>query len=245
MFWTHFVMILVLAASARAKLDRLDEVLRGWESANAAVSEVRYTFRLTTTTRGFDDPDVIEGDVLIKGPELARVNLRERAVKYTCLFTQKHAHLYQWGIKSQAVCDLHPADKGLFVGNPSPSWGDFIEGTLLSGIVNDLHWVYTGLPVCDLCAQFDVQLEKEDAHWIYLRVLPREGDRLRRFSEMQVVLHRKTLRTRRIHISWAERNFGDNQWDFDYPKQNEPVTAEMIKRDLPTDWERIEFPLRK
>jgi RNA polymerase sigma factor (sigma-70 family) len=213
---------------------RLDVIFREWARARAAEKTVRSRFTQVTTDRLFGAKTVRTGQVLVRRPDLLRIDwTAKEGPTETLLVTPRALHHYNYATRTERV----------FPRPERPRQADWVADFLEKVVKPDeqrISWMVAGPQPLELRAHYKVRLAKEDAWYIYLDVLPTRGKARADFTRMRVVLMRNDYRFRQV---WVEHPNGE-EMTIDYPpvKPAAPVTREIILAGLPRGWERVNVP---
>ncbi len=205
--------------------NRLDALLLQWEdkmkgiqSLSAEIVRVRYDKVMGTQ-------QVFEGKAKYLKPNLALLDMRQRNrpnvfEKYICTGT----FLYQF----------HPDTKEVRVHElPPPKPGQVADDNFLAFLL--------GMKAVEAKRRYDLDLEKEDPNYVYVRIKPRFDADKADFQEAHLALLKANLLPRMLRFVEANGNVVD--WDIPTIDTNARLERnEFTSPALPPGWKYVRGP---
>jgi hypothetical protein len=212
----------------------LAQVLREWERATQADREFRYIFTLTRRDLVFGKAaEVGTGEVCVWRPDRVRLEMRDAARKPVKIFLQANGQSRVYDFKAKS---LNSVRWGGAVETPASRPGSLkVRPDDPTGWFSQFSWPFLGFPMVELGKRFTLRLEKEDEHWTYIRLIPKERGWWLPDAEWQVVLARQGRWVRRV---WLCDGGDEMTLDFTPPQKGPcpPHTWDPPFKYLPAGW---------
>lgn len=228
------------AAPKEGGKDRLEEVLAAWERSRTSERPLQFQITMKSKDNTFDtDEGTYRGKGFVQGGKSFRADLQGATGKpyLTLLIVKDTTRLYLFENKKLLI---HSA--ALRAARPGPrssSWFDSLFASCVEGAV----WQMCGIPPADFRKRFRVEIEKEDAHGIYLHFHPRKQFGSPPDAEWQVVLEQETYRPRRVCRQTRSGHTAVADFKRMRPAALPEKTWQPPFANCPTGW--IEVDLRK
>ncbi len=205
--------------------NRLDALLLKWQDSMQKMQSLEATCVRKTLNKTFNSTEEMEGKARYMRPNLASLELVKRSnpgvfEKFICSGT----FLYEF-VPAEKVVRVHELPKG--------NGGQIADDNFLSFLF--------GMKAEEAKRRYDLQLEKEDQHWVYIRIHPRFPADKADFQEAQLVLGAQMLLPRRL---WFQQPNGNEvTWDIPVVDPNARINrAEFALPALPRDWQLKKVP---
>lgn len=205
--------------------NRLDALLLRWEHEMTAVQSLDVHLTRITNDKTFGTREAFEGFARYKRPNQALLLLRNKNnpqvyEEFLCTGT----YFYQF-LPQQKTIMVHEV--------PRPKNGQVANDNLLSFMF--------GMKAAEAKARYDLQLEKEDAYYIYLRVVPRYPIDKADFQWARLVLNRQTFLPRQLYF--MQSNGNDIMWDIPQIVNGAQISAaDFAAPTVPEGWTMKKAP---
>jgi TIGR03009 family protein len=205
--------------------NRLDQLLLRWEREMTAVQSLDVRLTRVTNDKVFGAREIMDGSAKYKRPNLALLYLSNRnnpQVYEKFLCTGNFVYQFDPQAKTVHVKEL-----------PKPKAGQMADDNLLSFMF--------GMKAEEAKRRYDLQIEKEDQYYVYLRVLPRFPIDKADFSWARLVLNRQTFLPRQLYFMQANGN--DITWDIPQIVNGARLNpADFTPPSLPAGWTMKKAP---
>jgi hypothetical protein len=218
--------------SSPKEQERLGTIFQGYEATRLTRMGIRYRFKRTEVDPTFNTRDIFSGEVVMKDPDLYRVEIRNDKGQLAELFVWNGNAVYMAKFHQKETCVFEPSCT-------RDSEEARRHNECLDGFRKMLTGHFIGLPIDEVKTSFHFQLEQEDKDWIYLKLLPRTSSVKANYQRTRVKLDRKTFRIGQIW--YGQANGSEVFWDFEMPiKEKQPITEEALLQDFPK--KQVRFP---
>jgi TIGR03009 family protein len=207
---------------------RLDMLLSQWEQAMQRADAVIFTVNRTENNKVTGFVDNYEGQARFlrtKAGDLASIHLINTARKDSwekIVVTDTAIHMANSAEKTLRTITFPPRTAGA-AGGPAD---------------NNAVGLMMGMKAADAKRRYDLRLAKEDEHYIYVEVLPRDTADKEDFALAQLTLSAKTMMPRRLFF----RRPNGNETTLDLPrtwigaKETGIDPKEFVAPIVPKDW---------
>jgi hypothetical protein len=169
---------------------------------------------------------------------LIRFDVRgdDRALKSMALFHDGKMYLYDWGQRCGVIVPW-PPDKPIH--GESAGWWN---ASLMA--FRDLSFVLAGILPQHLTCRYAISVEREDAHYIYVRSKPRTKEMQSVFEEAWAAVDKKEYGLRLLAVSSPPSVRSRYTLLRRQCNLSPPVTAAALAADLPREWTLPQHPPR-
>jgi TIGR03009 family protein len=229
-FFSVFVSILFLSASASAQQPDLDAILKGWEKTISGIENFALIVERRTVDKALAVTDEYKGTALFakaakKGEstkallQLEKVNNPNVSEKY--VYTGSELHWYNAANKTVRV---HKVPNLKQMGLPENAAMGFA----------------LGIGAAEVKKRFDIELvtaNPPDKHYHYIRVRPKTPQDKADFTEARLALYRDT----NLPAQWwyVQPNKNEVTWNFTKIQLNMNLPGQQIDTDIPPGWQVI------
>ena len=219
---------------------QLATLLREWQQANNAVRDSRYEIRCRIVDNAFGSTEVRSASVLVKKPDLIRVDLADSGGKPRLVVYREGRRERWYDFETRKETAITRPQ-----GYPESGLPDtFLAGWFAKTALITFEWPYMGISVDYLRKHCQLRLDKEDEYWSYVDVRPAEHGPLEGcFLRARIVLGRKDRHVRELWMQLSNSN--ELKWDYVKSEVNlsPPLTTEELDRGLPTDFKKVGIDL--
>jgi len=200
--------------------NRLDALLLQWEQSMRNVQMLVADVTRTTVDKVFSSTDVMEGTARYMKPNLAALHLvKKNRPEVFERFVCSGNHLYEFNQQNKEV-RVHEL--------PPPKAGQVAEDNFLSFLF--------GMKAEEAKRRYELKLENQDQHWVYIRIYPRDPKDQADFIEAQMVLSAATFLPRRLWFQQPNKKT-EVIWDIPRIDPNARVDRnEFGMPQLPQGW---------
>lgn len=210
------------AAALNPATNRLDALLLQWEQQMRSLQTLEAACTRTTLDKVIGNTEVFEGTAKYMKPNLAVLEMRKKNKpevfeKFVCSGT----FLYEYSPQNKAI-RVHEL--------PPPKPGQVADDNFLSFLF--------GMRAEEAKRRYELSLVKEDAHYVYIGIVPRFPQDKADFQRARLVLLKRNFLPRQL---WFEAPNGNEiTWDIPQAQQNTPLNRnEFTVTAPPPGWNLV------
>jgi len=205
--------------------NRLDALLLKWQDTMQKIDTLAAKCERSTLDKAFNNVDIFVGSARYMRPDMADLHMAKKNKpevyeRFLCTGT----FLYEFA----------PATKEVRVHQlPPRKAGQIADDNFLSFLF--------GMKAEEAKRRYDLQLEKEDQYWIYLRIFPRYQADKADFKEAQLVLAAPTFLPRRL---WFQQPNGNEvTWEITEIDPKARLNRnDFVMQNLQQGWKLVQAP---